>query len=87
MDKSFVRAGEDGRFEVHDLIRQYAEEKLAEDPAAAREARDRHRAYYAAMLSAPPFSAVSVTREALKSLTALAADLDNLRAWWRWSLD
>jgi len=40
--------GESGRYEIHELLRQYAQEKLHESLAVEQQVRDRHCAYYAA---------------------------------------
>ncbi len=46
--KSFLRHDATlGRFEIHELMRQYAEERLEEDPAECTAAHDRHAAYFA----------------------------------------
>lgn len=46
--KSFLRHEATlGRFEIHELMRQYAEQRLQVDPAESRAARDRHAAYFA----------------------------------------
>ena len=34
VDQSLVVAGEDGRYSMHELVRQYAAERLREDPTA-----------------------------------------------------
>jgi predicted ATPase len=44
--------GRGRRFELHDLLRQYAEERLGESPELSTEVRDRHAAYYTAALHA-----------------------------------
>src|SRR4029077_2933710 len=41
VDKSLVRAGENGRYDLHDLIRQYAARKLNESGTES-ETRQRH---------------------------------------------
>jgi tetratricopeptide (TPR) repeat protein len=71
-----------GRYEVHELLRQYAAEKLAQSPTALDATRDRHCAYFAGFLGR--------RAEALKGpgqLTAVAeieADAENgLAAWNR----
>ncbi len=45
MDKSLLRRTPAGRYELHELLRQYARDKLAESNEEAQ-IRDRHLAYY-----------------------------------------
>jgi predicted ATPase len=52
VDQSLVMVGEDGRYGMHELLRQYAAERLAADPAAEADARRRHAEHYAALLPA-----------------------------------
>jgi predicted ATPase/DNA-binding SARP family transcriptional activator len=48
MDRSLLQRGTAGPFTMHDLLRQYARERLDEAPGAAQAARGRHSAYFAA---------------------------------------
>ncbi|MEV4516269.1 BTAD domain-containing putative transcriptional regulator [Dactylosporangium sp. NPDC049525] len=54
VDQSLVTAGPDGRYAMHELLRQYAAGRLAEDPAEEAETRRRHAAHYDALLTADP---------------------------------
>src|SRR6185503_644558 len=53
VDQSLVTAGEDGRYDMHELLRQYAAERLAADAGQEAPARRRHAEHYAALLPAP----------------------------------
>ena len=44
VDHSLVELGEDGRYNMHELLRQYAAQRLAADPAEQAEVRRRHAA-------------------------------------------
>jgi predicted ATPase len=46
VDKSLVRLSSNGRYRIHELLRQFAAQKLAETPADQAAARDRHSAYF-----------------------------------------
>ncbi len=46
VEKCLVSHRADGHYQIHDLVRQYAEQKLGESEELEREARDRHSAYY-----------------------------------------
>lgn len=53
VDQSLVTVGQDGRYDMHELLRQYAAERLAADPEQEARTRRRHADYYAGLLSAP----------------------------------
>jgi len=72
--KSFLQRDATGRYEVHELLRQYAERKLAEDPEEREKTADLHCAYYAQLSG----------REG--RWRGLPVELDNLRAGWRWAV-
>jgi predicted ATPase len=44
VDHSLVELGEDGRYNMHELLRQHAAQRLAADPAEQAEVRRRHAA-------------------------------------------
>jgi hypothetical protein len=46
VSKSLVRRLELGRYELHELLRQYAADRLAEEPDEPAEARERHARFY-----------------------------------------
>jgi predicted ATPase len=50
VSKSLVRRLELGRYELHELLRQYAADRLAEDPDEPAEVRERHARFYVARL-------------------------------------
>ncbi|WSG36091.1 hypothetical protein OHA72_32335 [Dactylosporangium sp. NBC_01737] len=54
VDQSLVTTGPDGRYAMHELLRQYAGERLAEDPAEEAETRRRHATHYDALLTGDP---------------------------------
>ena len=49
VQQSLVRHTPTGRYELHELVRQYAAEKLAAEPEEAETTRARHTAYYLAL--------------------------------------
>jgi len=50
VSKSLVRRLELGRYELHELLRQYAADRLAEDPDEPAEVRERHARFYVGRL-------------------------------------
>ena len=51
VDKSLLRWEPDGRYQIHELLRQYAAEHLVLSPNDIAQVYDRHCAYYANFLS------------------------------------
>ncbi len=82
--KSLVRRGADGRYELHALVRQFAAEQLARDPAYARDIDGRHARCFLMLLAEaePQLRSAEQTR----MLARLLADIDNVRAAWDWAV-
>ena len=81
--KSLVRRPDFGRFELHELLRQYAAEKLGVETAdASASTRERHARHYSGMLlerqGALMGPQMTVARDELRG------ELDNLRAALAW---
>ena len=84
IDKSLLRRSAAGRYELHELIRQYAAEKLAAEPAMEFEARQHHAAHYAALLQEVLPRLESSDQAA--TLREMDAELGNLRLAWEWAI-
>jgi tetratricopeptide (TPR) repeat protein len=79
--KSFLTCDADGRYQIHELLRQYAERKLRERPEAWERVRERHCAYYAEYLVQHGESFARLgPREA-------PLEIDNVGIAWRRMLD
>lgn len=85
MDKSLLRRTPAGRFEVHELLRQYGAAQLDADVGAARQARARHCAYYLDYLAQREEQLRGHEQQA--TLDAIDAELENLRAAWHWATE
>lgn len=84
VDKSLVRLGDQNRFELHELIRQYGAEQLT----ASREGdviRQRHYTTYLQL--ARTVDSTARGPEAATWFARLEPEQDNLRAAWQWTLD
>lgn len=85
VDKALLRRAPNGRFEMHELIRQFAQEQLQANPAEYSQALNQHYHYYTAFLRQKT--------EALKgshqkeTLEAISADIDNVRAAWHRAIE
>jgi predicted ATPase/DNA-binding NarL/FixJ family response regulator/DNA-binding transcriptional regulator YiaG len=85
-DKSFVRrterSGGGWRFEMHELVRQYAAEQLAASSAEEAAARERHGRHYGAFLAAAEPELKGAGQQA--ALARCRDEIHNLRAAWEW---
>jgi predicted ATPase len=83
--KSLVRRSDFGRYELHELVRQYSAEKLAtESPDALTSTRERHARYY---LSALAERRVALVGEGVvRARDELRRELDNVRVAGEWAV-
>jgi predicted ATPase/DNA-binding CsgD family transcriptional regulator/transcriptional regulator with XRE-family HTH domain len=88
VDKSLIRRIDDAtdmpRYELHELLRQYALAKLQDNPDAEARTRDRHCAYYARQLGER--TGAFRCGAANLAMAEVAPDLDNLRQAWAWAV-
>jgi len=79
--KSFLTRDEDGRYQVHELLRQYGADKLRQEPGAWERVCDRHCTYYAEY--------VGGRKDSFRRLGPGDAclEVDNMRVAWHWMLD
>ncbi len=84
VDKSLLRGVNHGRNDIHELLRQFAYEKLKESGTAAV-ARDRHRAYFLAFAEQAGRELFSANQ--VEWFERLEAELSNLRAAIAWSME
>jgi DNA-binding SARP family transcriptional activator/predicted ATPase len=81
-DKSLLQSAVAGRFELHELVRQFARARLA--PAEAALASQRHCAWYAAFLARrEPQLRGRMQKDAAD---AIRAETENLRQMWAWAV-
>ncbi|MBN1641690.1 MAG: AAA family ATPase, partial [Anaerolineae bacterium] len=71
------------RFEIHELLRQYAAERLAQSQEAGAAVRDRHAAYYASV-SERWATDVRGDRQ-LEALAEMDVERENVRVAWEWA--
>ncbi len=85
VNKSLLAVSLDGRHEVHELLRQFASEKLAEAPEIEAAMRDRQSAYYCNFLREQ--SENWHTARQLETLAGVTSESDNVQRAWQWALD
>jgi len=76
------RSAVGGRFALHVLLRQYAEEKLAEMPELAEQAHDRQARYFARFLESTMRRMIGA--EQARAFDAVAEEFDDIAQAWQW---
>jgi predicted ATPase/DNA-binding CsgD family transcriptional regulator len=86
VNKSFLSHNPDsGRLEIHELLRQYAQERLEDTPEASISAYEAHAGYYAEFMK-QRWEYLKGNRQIL-ALAEVEADIENVRTAWRYYLD
>lgn len=85
VDKSFVRRTPDGRYQIHELLRQYGGARLAESGDDLTRALERHALYFESFLIHD--ARLHLSEFQIGSLPICRAELDNIRAAWRWAVE
>jgi DNA-binding SARP family transcriptional activator/predicted ATPase len=80
LDASLLRRTASERYEMLEVIRQYAEERLRESPGACAEVRERFARHFLELLTGR--RADLQGERVTEALAELAADADNLREAW-----
>lgn len=85
IDKSLLKQEPDGRYRMHELIRQFANEELARSADETRCARAAHAAYYMEFLQ--HWEHAILWGEQKQAHAAISRELDNVRAAWQWAVE
>ncbi|MBI5034640.1 MAG: tetratricopeptide repeat protein [Chloroflexi bacterium] len=81
--KSLLRRDANERYDLHEMVRQFAEEKLEQAGDEAEQVSKRHTAYYAEFLhQRTPYVRGAQSKQALDEIDA---DLGNIRGMWQWA--
>jgi predicted ATPase len=84
INNSLLRSSSAGLFEMHEIIRQYAAEKLQESSEIAHAVRARHARHYAAFLKQQE---ARLLKEQRQPIVEIAARIDNVAAAWYWAVN
>jgi DNA-binding CsgD family transcriptional regulator len=84
-DRSLIRATSDGRYRIHELVRQFGGDQLAASEAVRAATQAAHSAYFMEFL-ALRHDDVSVSRQAEAS-REIEVELENVYAAWRYAVD
>lgn len=83
-DKSLLRRRVNGRYHIHELLRQYAAEQLAQSPTELAQIRDAHCAYYAAFLHS--LEETLMGPQQVEATVQIETELENVRNAWQWAV-
>lgn len=81
--KSLVQVEENGRYQLHELLRQYGASKLGEMEGEETAVRNQHSRYFCHLLGKKDETLRSARFKALKEIEA---DLDNIEDAWHWAV-
>ncbi len=85
VDKSLLTREQNGRYQIHELLRQYAAARLLATPDEATRIHDLHCAYYTHFLHERESDLLSPRQREVA--LEIEADIDNIRAAWSWAID
>jgi len=83
IDKSLLLPSQNGRYDMHIVLRQYAEEKLGENPEEEFQTRDRHSQYYAEFHNQRTEHLRRGQQE--EAGRVIGEEIENVRLGWRWA--
>jgi predicted ATPase len=84
VDKSLLQRDPAGRYGIHELLRQYAEEKLGRAGAKEEVSRAHHSAYYAGFLQQRESQLIGSDKK--KTIAEIGVEIENVRAAWDWAV-
>ncbi|HET9908242.1 MAG TPA: tetratricopeptide repeat protein, partial [Anaerolineales bacterium] len=82
--KSLVRRSGAERYDLHELIRQFAAERFTEHPEVQTANQERHSRYYLTFFSQADGRLRSAAQR--ETLAELILEMDNFRAAWDWAI-
>ncbi len=84
VSKSLIHRTESGRYDLHDVVRQFAFSHLKNDPLN-QETYERHAEYYLAYIQDYEESLKSAPQQ--EAILQLTGEIANIRAAWRWAIN
>ena len=85
IDKSLLQRTTSDRFELHEVLRQYAEERLKREPQEAVQVRHRHARYYLQLVREKEKTIRGFDQEG--AVRFLQRDIGNIRMAWLWAAE
>lgn len=84
VEKSLLKVTQEGRYHLHELLRQFSGEKLVADPAAIETTHTRHSRYYLKFLEAHAQQLLGAEQQ--HALNRIGLEIENMRAGWHWAV-
>lgn len=85
VDKSLLRINKAGRYDIHELMRQYASERLDENTEFKTRVRDQHCTYFSHLMDVPVGDFLGKTNTI--TLKMIDSEIDNARSAWYWAIE
>jgi predicted ATPase/Tfp pilus assembly protein PilF/predicted Ser/Thr protein kinase len=85
MDKSFLRRTPTGYYQIHEVLRQFAAEKLYDVPEELEQTQERHGQYYAEFLQRREKHLQEQRQR--KALQEIGEEIENVQAAWNWMIE
>jgi predicted ATPase len=85
LSKSLVRRTASGRYDLHQIVNQYALSRLSDSPQVEAEVRNRHCEFYLRLLDDSESALKSAEQQ--ETIQQLTEEIDNIRAAWKWAID
>lgn len=82
LDKSLLKRVGEERYDLHELVRQYAASHLQSDPQEDSRTHELHSSYYAAQLE--QWGEKIASPRQMETLAEMDAEIDNVRLAWSW---
>jgi predicted ATPase/Tfp pilus assembly protein PilF/predicted Ser/Thr protein kinase len=83
VNKSLLRRDPSGRYRVHQLLRQYADENMTNE-ALRKETCHKHALYYAEYVS--KLRDVIIGSKEIEAVAAIEREIENIRMAWNWGI-
>ena len=84
VEKSLLQATVNGRYQMHELLRQFSQEQLARDSEGLAATHDRHSRHYLNLVAAQHERFAGESQR--EALDAISVEFDNISAAWRWAV-
>jgi predicted ATPase/transcriptional regulator with XRE-family HTH domain len=82
LDKSLLKRVGEERYDLHELVRQYAASHLQSAPREDAHTHELHSSYYAAQLEG--WGKTIASPRQMETLAEMESEIDNLRSAWSW---
>jgi tetratricopeptide (TPR) repeat protein len=84
VDKSLLKRSEDARYQVHELLRQYAHEKLERDPQGLQKSKEQHSEYYVEFLEERRHEIMGENLTKIRE--EIRGEMENVRSAVKWAI-